>query len=879
MKKLCCILLISGLITACTKTERIIDRMPPEKADESFSTATTGTSGLAIKKDSLEKAFLLLSSSKTLSKSPQWKFHPARMVSFERHSNQIGLYELSRGNVYQNISASRLIQTFPILKESEAEITIDTSKGINSVEIAETLGSFLDDDKYSPLRTSGGRETALVTELLVTRQNLENNRLIIQQDAKIRTSILEKADRSQETFYKDKTPRLRHFDYNLQTRFEIIPYKENKKFNILPMDAEFRTGYFTTDIHISGQGEAVKATTRWDISEEKPPIRYILSKDIPEKYLADIEAGLNYWNIVFGKKVLTIERSSKSDPDFEDRAVIVHWTDWKDAGFAYAGFQSDPLSGEILRGQIFLPSSWTEGSPNMAMDSYVPHHIKCLHKVHRMTDSTTNEELYRKYGLIHTVAHEAGHVFGLRHNFAASSAVKSSTIQLQEMRETIQSGTLPTELLETSTSVMDYISGADVVITGKLTETHAHSYDKDTIEWGYLGKKEPQGQSDEFCTDEHLMEADFLATQILNCQTHDVGGNIFLNAMASIQKKRLSTLKLLLQSQIAKLYPSSGNRSKLDLSQMDYHGPQRDHELDRLLFKRAGDSDSSNQLHSIQHFNVYFADRIAGYRSETHTDHDSYLNNSLKKVFERAAAQIDLVTALDLRDEQGNLFIDRARRDLYRLLDSPEIKSGLTSENVPYTLTEQDVSDLLASFEPHLKKFGSNRALEHLLNLLPEKMRMDWDPVSKISAEVRFYYRDSVPQGLFASEAIKGLIDFLKLKDGRKPVGKINGLEFSAPASTFDRRTENAIVDAIVENRQYLTNGLGIDVKSEIKKTAAEPLLEVLRELKIQSTSHEFVRNELSRTLDERKIDLNLFNWAQAEMEYIEKLNLLPDSI
>lgn len=126
---------LSGLLVSCTKEKETViiqERTAPAKIESSL-TVSKNTFELA--KSSLGKAFLLLPSVKTSSRASNLSFMRPLVISFEKHADKIGIFNLTSQNIYENFKAQSLMQTFSILSEIEDKIVVDLDKGFQSLDL------------------------------------------------------------------------------------------------------------------------------------------------------------------------------------------------------------------------------------------------------------------------------------------------------------------------------------------------------------------------------------------------------------------------------------------------------------------------------------------------------------------------------------------------------------------------------------------------------------------------------------------------------------------------------------------------------------------------------------------------------------------------
>jgi hypothetical protein len=166
--------------------------------------------------------------------------------------------------------------------------------------------------------------------------------------------------------------------------------------------------------------------------------------------------------------------------------------------------QSDPRTGEILRGAAIIPENWArlersrvrEILPAVALsdrESQVAEDL-CSYGSDALEEASTGLELLQMRGdidpnspqaeryiagaLKDVTMHEVGHALGLRHNFRASTSITAA--QLRDPKYTAANGV--------SNSVMDY-NGLNISLDGEPTADYVMpslgAYDYWAIEYGY----------------------------------------------------------------------------------------------------------------------------------------------------------------------------------------------------------------------------------------------------------------------------------------------------------------------------------------------------------------------------------------------------------
>ena len=270
----------------------------------------------------------------------------------------------------------------------------------------------------------------------------------------------------------------------------------------VPRLADDRVGYFETaheDVSAdAGADPMVRYIDRWNL--RNGPIRFYLTNEIPQQYRSAVRDALLRWNGAFAKigHPHAIEVSDQpKDPqwDAEDiRYSTVRWATNYDPAFSAEGQTLvNPLTGEILRATIIVDgeairamqrgsletlslTAVSDPSLETSLGENLAYAFTALELQGGLTQA--GRAKYGKDLVYSIVLHEAGHAFGLRHNFAASTYFTPS--QLRSAAFTRQHGI--------SASVMDYLplnlwSAKDA--RGELFQRRLGPYDDWAIRYGY----------------------------------------------------------------------------------------------------------------------------------------------------------------------------------------------------------------------------------------------------------------------------------------------------------------------------------------------------------------------------------------------------------
>jgi len=541
---------------AAIETDANLPSAPPE----ALSPLGSNRFNLAIQKKSLDKEFLLTASLLFQEEETSGVGLNGKIVSFKRQENSVFLLESTKGHVVtDDIPATSLLAEIPIVEETKDALILDWNKGMQKVFVQSSLSGHSSNPEY---QYGAGTVGIKIEFSFIDKISMRANFLEIKQ-----------------IFQSEQMTMQGSVYPTFAVKYFITPYNPNPNFEKRAPKYAKLAGFFeTAPLLEPTTGELSINISKWDHNKQ---INFHVSANTPPEYVEAVKEGILYWNKAFGKDVITASMApagiTAPDPEFN----VVQWIPWNKGGGARADLLADPRTGEILHGQIYLTSVFAFNTKIRAEDllrqllteeektetatrhahptlKFLAPQTECNN--HSLSDSTFKAQLARVLKstiengsddsvflklsqdvVRNTVAHEIGHVLGLRHNFAGNlEANVSIKEQKEHFRRYLIEGVVPGEENIFSTTTMDYLPTIDDSMIGSQIPTlsKALPYDTAAIKWGYFGVAPDQNTTPLFCTDEEV-------SAYADCKQNDSGKNPLVYNLSEINDG-ISTLPFLL---------------------------------------------------------------------------------------------------------------------------------------------------------------------------------------------------------------------------------------------------------------------------------------------------------------------------------------------
>jgi hypothetical protein len=512
------------------ETQKAAEKKENAKSDNGNSPADKASpqedrSHVVIKKSALGKEFLLSVNMLTQVPTPSFTSLQSRVISFIERDGKVYVLDVTGNNVVGtgNIPQNLLIAELPVLKDTDAELEVDFNSGMNQVfTVADMFGS----------------------------DDFDGNAKYDMTAAKVNISYIDEITLTDESYFIRQVAQIEDKDgmQPVEVRYQIKPYRPDPEFEPTKAPDLTKVGYFESNPLMLKDGTTITYAMKWN---NKKKIKFAISANTPAKYRELFKSSLLYWNKILGEdaiEVTQLEDKSITAPRFDTN--ILQWVDYDGSGAAFADAHVDPRSGEVTSAQIFMPSAFFHDAVARRIRVNEASHSKLfsikgfkpstLCRRNLMKDLNTREmdldiseaalEKATEDYVYEVIAHELGHVLGLRHNFAGSLAATYDFKDRKEILRSYYKNKKAPEGVVTSSSVMEYSRFDESAINGDLFRngSRALTYDEMAMNVLYKGAKVPQENRPLFCTDSDH-------DKYVDCSMSDAGKSAISSAAGTYQ--------------------------------------------------------------------------------------------------------------------------------------------------------------------------------------------------------------------------------------------------------------------------------------------------------------------------------------------------------
>ena len=823
---------------------------------------------LAIPKDGFGKDYLFSASEIPQIASPTSHGLASKIVQFQQFPDGVDMYESTKGLVVtEDLPARRLLATFPIVRVDGDRVVIDFNKGMHRL--------------FTESWTDGG---AL---------NLEAHDDVLEVP---QSRVFEvRSDAGQLIIRQSIQARSREQDADLEARFEvryfISPWQPGNFQGKEPGTVDPRyTKFFESEGHIEmGSGRMSSHIDRFDL---KQPIVFYYSANTPADYVAAVKDGILYWNSVFGKDVVQALKGAEGVTAPDAKCNVIQWVPWDLAGFAYADLLADPISGEAKHGQAYITSAFSyvgkararallramqeaaetkDAKKGVAqfgvpfLDSGVSCQIDRREFSQQMaaglqemlaSDSLTDEAVLRTSQdfVREVVAHEVGHVLGLRHNFAGSLGATLTAKELDDWFKAYIAGK-PLDAYTnklTTTSVMEYEIFKARIFTGWRMRTLKQPlpHDRGAIQWGYF-------DSDEARTNKLLFASDEDSMRYADVRTFDYGPEPVVDEYNELAETMDLLPNNIIEMFIAARAPQNTN-DRVPLKQVNLNYSAAAGEFaNRLAGALAWFKADTRSLRVENDFDYIGELNL----KERHQAHWKYLNHQIDELGGVDRAFFSPLPAdfkLDFKDEPAGMMIvqrlsaTNLSAKLERLLNTTNYMTFVGLDEKKYTFSPEDRALILERGKEYFSKLED----EYVKQLCKRLENAPRDLGSEATTTIA---DDDITAKLEHRiiEVAKAVV--LAQVETNHISGKVDKSYVEVPVYKYDQETRVAAAKMLNENTgsyKSWADDAKNDLNSQLKKQVEEAL----------NVSHfkDFQVSMLSRPLRE---------WYQQQQEI---LGLLP---
>jgi hypothetical protein len=827
---------------------------------------------LAIPKDGFGKDYLFSASMIPQGESPTSHGLAGKIVRFEQFPDGVDMCESTKGLVVtEDLPARRLLATFPLVRLEAGRVVVDFNKGMRRV----FTQSWTDG---GPLNFESHDDVLEVPESRVFEIRSDGGELIIRQSVQARS-------RERNT----------DMEARFEARYFIAPWQPGDFQGKEPNAVDGRyTKFFETEGQLeTGTGRTSSRIDRFDL---KQPVLFYYSANTPPEYVEAVKDGILYWNTVFGKEVVQAKKADAGVTAPDARCNLVQWVPWDRAGFAYADVLDDPLSGESKHGQAYMTSAFSylgkararallrameetaeakkdvkKGAAQLGVPflnraacceldprefaEQMAHGLQELLASDQLTDEAVlraSQDYVRE-----VVAHEVGHILGLRHNFAGSLGATLTAKELDEWFKAYLTGKpldAYTNKLAT-TSIMEYTIFKGGVFTGWWMRTGKQPlpHDRAAIRWGYFDSNEARTNKMLFATDEDTLHYG-------DVRRFDYGPEPVVSAYNEAAQLVDLLPNNVIETFIAARAPQNPHdRIPLEQVNLDYTAPASVLVADfvnALVWFRA-DTRSlriENQFDYVGEMNL----------KERHQAHWNALNQQMDELggVDRALfSPLPTEFKLDLKDEPAGLTIVQ-RLNAANL--SAKLERLLASTNY---LTFVGLDDKKYSFTPAERDLIVQRGKKYFEKLEEEYVKQFCRKLEDAPRDLGAQANDSIAEDDITAKLEQRIIEVAKTiitarVETNRVSGKVDKSYVEVPVFKYDHETRLAAAKALNEKTGSYKSWAD-DAKSELNAQLKKQIEESMNLAHFK----DFQVSLLSRPLRE---------WYQQQQELLALLPPAP---